>query len=224
MYIHQVPRGTEFTFTFEDGTEDGNTVQGMFDGNVDHMRFYIVCPDISRNFENFAQSKPNVTFVNGENLYRFDAKILGISDKMDAINNSIEFEITSPIKAEALRQNYRIKIMLKVRIHKYTEDYKKRHADGLICEAVSDDMSKQGIRLFTDHDIPDPLGTIFTLEFSLKPGIVYMIPAKLVRNDQNTTTRTYLYDIGFSFDFSGVTDMHEKILLEIIEYKIKNRV
>lgn len=220
MYIHQVPRGTTFTFEFD----ENNSLDGMFDGNIDHMSFYIMCTEISRNLEAYEHLKPKVTFIVGENMYRFDARILGISEKNDAINDSLEFQIISPIKTEPLRKNYRIKIMLKVRIHKYTPDYKKRHADGLICEAISDDMSKNGMRLFTDHEIIEPLDTVFTLEFSLRPGIAYWIPAKLVRNAQNTTTRTYLYDIGFNFDFSEVHDTHEKILLDIIEHKIKNRV
>ena len=111
-----------------------------------------------------------------------------------------------------------------MRIHAYTDDYTKMYSNGWLCDAVSDDMSKNGIRLFCDYAIDAPLETIFTLEFTLHSGTPYLVPARLVRNSPNITTRSYNYDIGFSFDFTGMEDKHERLLLDIIEHKIKNRV
>ena len=220
MYIHQVQRGTKFKFTFDEDT----VIEGVFDGNIDHMQFNIICPEISRNYDNFHESEPDVQFIAGENYYNFKAKLLRISEKKDAIHDSLEFRIITPFKEVPMRSNFRIQITLKVRIHEYSDDYKKMYSNGWICDAVSDDMSKNGIRLWADHFVDAPQGSMFTLEFSLKQGIIYMIPAKLMRNQPNTTTRSYNYDYGFVFDFNQMEDKQEKLLLDILEHKIKHRL
>jgi hypothetical protein len=195
MYVHQIPRGTEFTFTYN---ED----------NVIELR----------------ELTPEIYFIVGDVSYKFNAALVKISERKETIHDAMEFKCISPIKDTPLRKNFRLQIALKVRIHNYTEDYTKMNADGWVCDAVSDDMSKNGIRLFTDTAIDSPLGTIYTLEFSLKHGSIYMVPAKLVRNKPNTSTRSYNYDIGFNFDFSGMNEKHERLLMDILEHKIKNRV
>ena len=220
MYIHMVPRGTEFEFTFDDGT----TIIGIFDGNIDHMSFRILCMEISRNIDIYHDSKPEAKFIVGENSYHFKSQLLGISEKKDAIHDSLEFQILTPFKAVALRQNFRIQINLKVRIHEYVDDYKKLYTNGWLCDAVSDDVSKNGIRLWCDHVLPDSVDSMYTLEFSIKQSWIYMIPAKLMRAAPNTATRSYHYDYGFNFDFSAMPDKQEKLLLDILEHKIKNRL
>jgi hypothetical protein len=215
-----VPRGTKFTFTFDDGV----VIDGVFDGNIDHMQFYIICTAISGDYEKFENSEPKVEFIFGENSYNFTAKLLGITDKKDAINQSLEFRVITPFKEVPLRSNFRIQINLKVKIHEYVNDFKKRYSNGWICDAVSDDMSKNGIRLWADTTLSHEQGTLYTLEFSLQTGVVYMVPAKLMRNQPNLVTRSYNYDYGFVFDFTGMEDKQEKLILEILEYKIKHKL
>jgi len=220
MYIHQIPRGTEFTFTYDEDT----VIEGTFDGNIDHLQFYIVSPEIARNIQELKDREPEVSFIVNDVSYKFTAAIVRISEQKNTIHDALEFKAISPIKDTPLRKNFRLQIALNVRIHNYSDDYTKMNADGWVCDAVSDDMSKNGIRLFTDTAIDAPLGTIFTLEFTLKQSNIYMVPAKLVRNVSNTTTRSYNYDLAFNFDFSGMNEKHEKLLMDILEHKIRNRV
>ncbi|MCL1863905.1 MAG: PilZ domain-containing protein [Defluviitaleaceae bacterium] len=220
MYIHQVPRGTTFTFTFDDGLE----IDGIFDGNIDHLMYNIVCPEISQSIEKFIDKEPEVIFILSDMSYSFKSTILKISDNKDAINDSIEFKCISPIKDEALRKNFRIKIDLRVRIHEYVDDFKKLYTNGWICDSLSDDISKRGIRLFSDYNLDAPVDTPFTLEFTLHTGTIYLIPATLKRSGPNTVTRSYHYDYGFVFDFKDMEEKQEKLILEILEYKIRNRL
>ncbi|MCL2224966.1 MAG: PilZ domain-containing protein [Defluviitaleaceae bacterium] len=221
MYIHQVVRGTEFTFTF---AED-DVVEGIFDGNIDHMQFYIVSPAISRNYAEYHEAEPTVSFTVADKAYSFTAKLLKISDQKEAINEALEFRVVSPIKEEPLRKNFRLEVALKVRLHEYTDDYTKLHSNGWVCDAVSVDMSKSGIRLFSDYALDAKIGDIYTLEFALGKDKIYMIPARLVRNKVNTTTRTYAYDIGFGFNYEGADPTkHEKLMMDLLEYKIQHRV
>ncbi|MCL1884222.1 MAG: PilZ domain-containing protein [Defluviitaleaceae bacterium] len=220
MYIHQVQRGTKFTFTFENGQE----VEGVFDGNIDHLQYNIICQEISGQMDIFQESEPETQFQAGDSFYTFKSKLLGISEKKDAIHDSLEFKVITPFKETTQRSNFRIKIALRVRIHEYIDDFKKLYSDGWLFDAVSDDISKNGIRLFSDYATDAPQGTMFTLEFTLQSGVLYMIPAKLMRNQPNTATRSYNYDLGFTFDYSQMPDKQEKLILDILEYKIKHRL
>jgi hypothetical protein len=220
MYIHQIARGTRFTFVFDEFTE----IEGIFDGNIDHMQFYISSLAISGEIDKYIETEPEVLFQINEFEYSFRAKCLGISASNDAINASLEFRVVTPIKEKPLRSKFRLDIALKVRIHKYIDDYKAMYSDGWICDAVSVNISKSGIRLWGDYLIDDPLDTMFTLEFTLQNGALYMLPSVLKRNTQNIETRSYNYDYGFAFDVDKMPEKHSNLLLEILEHKIKHRV
>jgi hypothetical protein len=220
MYIHQVQRGTEFTFTFE----DGSVIDGIFDGNIDHISFYIIAPEISRSADHYTEMEPDVQFLSGESYFNFKAKCLGLTEKKEAIHDSLEFKVITPFKEVQRREDFRINIALKVRIHEHSDDFKKMYSNGWLCDALSEKKNKNGIRLFADYKITTPPGTYYTLEFSLKDGIFYMIPSRLMRNIPNKVTRSYNYDLGFVFDFTEIPDKREKLLLEILEYKMKNRL
>lgn len=220
MFIHQIPRGTTFTFEFD---EDGHEIEGMFDGNIDHISFNIICLEISAAIDKFKGKDPQVTFILGDTQYTFKANLMRISENKDAIHDSIEFKAISPIKDEPMRKNFRVKIDLRVRIHEYVDDYTKHYTNGWMCDAVAEDISKKGIRLFSDYRLDDPINTPFTLEFSLMTGSIYLIPATLKRAQPNTVTRSYAYDYGFLFDFKEMEEKQENLILEILEYKMKTR-
>jgi hypothetical protein len=220
MYIHQIQRGTKFKFAFDEFTE----IEGIYDGNIDHMQFYIVSLAISGDIDRYIDTEPEVSFILNEFSYSFKAKLLGISESKDAIHASLEFRVLTPIKQAPLRSKFRIDIGLKVRIHKFIDDYKAMYSDGLICESLSENISKSGIRLFCDYLIDEPLDTKFTLEFTLQNGSLYMIPSILKRNSPNYETRSYNYDYGFAFDFDLMPEKHENLILEILEHKIKHRL
>ena len=186
MYIHQVPRGTEFTFTFDDETQ----IEGTFDGNIDHMQFNILCPQISKNIDIYKDKQPTVEFLSGETYYNFKAKILGVSARKEAIHDSLEMVVVTPFKEAQRREEFKINIALKVRIHDYNDDFKKLYSSGWVCDALSDNVSKNGIRLWADYALDATVGTMFTLEFSLRTGWIYMIPARLTRSKPNTATHT----------------------------------
>jgi hypothetical protein len=188
------------------------------------MSFIITCPDISRHIDEFKEKEPEAKFIIEDHTYHFKAKVLGITEKQDAIHESLDFKVVSPIKGIPLRSNFRIKLLLKVRIHEYVDDFKKLYSNGWICDAVSEDISKDGIRLWSDYALGERKGDIFTLEFSLKDKTMYMIPIILKRSGPNTATRSYKYDYGFLFDFNNMPGRQEKLILDILEYKMKNRL
>ena len=217
LYVHQLVRGTEFTAIFDDQTE----IDAIFDGNIDHLKFHVICPEFLRNLDKYKETTPTIRILIGEVYYTFTAKILGKSERNEALLETLDFIAISPFKEEQRRNDFRIQIALKVKIHAYDDDYRKLYSGGWLCDSVSDDVSKNGIRLWADHTLPDELGTMYTLEFSLKTGWIYLVPAKLVRHGRNTATLSYKYDYGFIFDFTHMPDKKEKLLMDILEHKIR---
>jgi len=206
--------------TFEDDFE----LNAVFDGNIDHMSFYVICSEITKNSHSFIDSNVTIKFNGGENDYTFTAKILKKSDRKDAFNEAMELRVITPFKATPRRENFRIDISISVKIHGYSDDFKLFNSSGWIGDAVTSDVSKNGIRLFSDQPLEGKPGTLYTLEFSLRKGIIYFIPAKLMRNQKNTATRSYGFDYGFVFDFSSMPEKQEKLFLDIMEYKLKGRL
>ncbi|MCL1878922.1 MAG: PilZ domain-containing protein [Defluviitaleaceae bacterium] len=219
MYIHQVPRGTKFSFKFDETT----TIEGTFDGNIDHLAYKVFCPEIARNADYYAEMEPETEFFHNGSFWNFTSLLMGLSTKRDAIQESIELKVITPIKETKQRIDFRIQLNMKITLHNFIDDPSMLYAGGWVCEALTDDISKSGVRIFSDYNLTEPLGTAFTLEFTLKDNI-YMIPAILIRNQPNTTTRSYHYDQGFSFDFKDMQDRQEKLILDILEHKIKHRL
>ncbi|MCL2048551.1 MAG: hypothetical protein FWG87_07465 [Defluviitaleaceae bacterium] len=218
MYIHNIQRDTKIKFIYED-----EEFEGTYDGAIDHLSFYVFCPEFSRNVEKYLDTEPKAQFIVGENMYTFTARLTNANQKKDAFLEAVEFRAVSPIKQSPLRSSFRMKVTLKVGIHRYNEDFKQLYSDGLICEAVSSDTSKGGICVWSDYWLDAPTDTKFTLELSLQQGKIYMLPAFLKRAGENTETRSYNYEYGFVFDFSEAPEKRDSLLLEILEYKIRNR-
>ncbi|MCL2357727.1 MAG: hypothetical protein FWC70_11370 [Defluviitaleaceae bacterium] len=219
MYIHQVPRGTKLNFTFDENT----TIEGTFEGNIDHITYKIFCPEIARNVDYYIDTEPATNFFHNGSDWDFKSQLLGVSSKRDAIHEAIELKVVTPLKETKQRIDFRIQIKMKITLHTFIDDPSMLYAGGWICDALIDDVSKSGVRVFSDYALTEPLGTVFTLEFTLKNNM-YMIPATLVRNQSNTTTRSYHYDQGFNFDFKGMEDRKDQLILDILEHKIKHRL
>ncbi|MCL1844777.1 MAG: PilZ domain-containing protein [Defluviitaleaceae bacterium] len=220
MYIHQVPSGTKFMFKFDEST----SIEGTFDGNIDHLTYKIFCPEIARNVDYYIESEPETEFFHAGSFWNFKSLLVGVTSNREVVQQeAIEFKVISPIKETKQRVDFRIQIKMQVTLHTFIDDPSVLYANGWVCDAISDDISKSGIRIFSDYALTEPLGTVFTLGFTLKNNI-YMIPATLIRNSPNTTTRSYHYDQGFSFNFTDMEDRQEKLILDILEHKIKHRM
>lgn len=220
MYLHNLNRGMELEVTLEDGRE----IRSAFDGIIDHMSFYVLCPEILKHIEELTDTQISVKFHAGASDYSFNAKILGKSVRTDALHETVDVKVLTAFKETPRRENFRIELQIKVRLHEYTEDYTKFYTGDWICDGVSVDVNKNGIRIFADHCIDNAPEGMFTLEFELRQGWMNLIPAKLLRHQRNTTTRSYVYDYVFLFDFTHMPEKREKLFLDIMETKLRGKV
>ena len=218
MYLVDVGHGTSFTISYEDGTE----YSGVFDGRIDHMSFYIHCPDIQEKLDKFVNTQPLMTFFGKESFYTFTGLILGKSDRKNHALDTIDVKIITPFKSSGTgRVDIRINITFKVKIHHFVDDQKNLFLGDFICDTISNDVSKGGIRLWADHDLIKNKDQMFTLVFSLSHDWTYFIPAQLVRCQPNLVTRSYYFDYGFTFDFSTMPERQDKLLMDVLEAKIR---
>ena len=218
MYLVDVGHGTQFTISYEDGAE----YSGVFDGRIDHMSFYIHCPDIQRNLEKLINTRPTMMFFGKESFYTFTGEIIGKSERKNPMLDTFDVKIITPFKASGTgREDFRINISFKVKIHAFVDDQKSLFLGDYICESISSDVSKGGIRIWADHDLMKFKNEKFTLVFSLSNDWTYFVPAELVRCQPNMATRSYYFDYGFVFDFSTMPERREKLLMDVLEAKIR---
>ena len=214
MYLSNINTGTNFTVTFDDGHE----LTCVFDGKIDHMSFYVQCYDIFVNIETYVGQTPTFKFYVQEKYYTFTGEILGISKY--SMVDTVDIIIRTPIKEGSDRKEFRIDTNMKVRIFEYSDDWQNRHAGDWIGDAQSSDISKRGMRLFTDQNLKDRKGELFTLEFRLRRDEMSYVQARLIRVQANTVTRSYNYDLGLLFDFSNDPEKGDKLLMDLLYAKI----
>jgi len=213
LYINQIQTGTQVVVTVNGNME----IETIFDGNIDHIRFNIISPDIYKNVEAFVHTKPVCSLVHEGKPYSFTMDVLKKGNQ-----NIVECKMTSPFKEVTQREDLRLSIAFKVRILEHAPHEKSLSLGKFICEGLTFNVSKKGVRIFADHPIDAAIETYFTLDFSFAPhGSIYYVPAKLMRNQPNTATRSYRYDYGFVFDFSQHPAEQEKLMTEIFELKLR---
>ena len=61
MYLHNLTRGMELEITLEDGRE----LRSAFDGIIDHMSFYVLCPEILKHIDELTNTQIAIKFQAG---------------------------------------------------------------------------------------------------------------------------------------------------------------
>ena len=217
MYLKDITAGTEFNVLLADGTK----LVGEHDGNIDHLKFYLHCPDIVNNISELAKTMITIEYTIKDSIYSFTAEVIGKSERTVWGRETVDMVIKTPIKETSRREDFRVNIGVKVRIFSFTNNRERFYTGEQLCEAISDDLSKNGARIWSDRFLDVPPNTMFTLEFAQPLRSTHIIPARLVRSQQNTTTRTYNYDYGFAFDFPHSTDQQDKLVVDALEAKLR---
>ena len=218
MYLSDIQYDTNFNLEFEDGSFH----RGFFDGRIDHMQFYLHCPEILSEIDSFINREPTMKFFVSDKCYTFTALITGASNRRPPALRTIDIKIISPIKeGETGRADIRINLSMQVRVHHHDEDPKSLFLGDMICNSKSVDISKSGIRLWADANLIAHKGNYLTLAFSISKDWTYIIPSKLLRAEKNRTTLSYAFDYGLQFDFSTMEHRQEKLLMDILESKIR---
>ena len=221
MYLPEIQNGTKFTVIFE----DGNELQAEYVGNINHSHYNIISPEISENIEQYKNAAVTIHFDMRDKKYVFTSQVVGLKSKQDS---NVNLKVTSFFKEAPLRTSIRINISLKVTIFTLMGSIESPFPGQFLCEALSDDISKNGIRILSDFNLDAPLDSVFMLKISLPlgpsyvfpnklaPGSSYVFPAKLVRSLRSTFGQAYGYDYGFTF-LSNEQSQQEKLILDLLQ-------
>lgn len=211
MYLPDIQSGTRLTVAFEDKSE----LTAEFLNQVDHIRFLIHSPNIAKNIDLYKGSSVSIKFFSRNVNYSFTSKITGLEPGKD---DTVKCFATSLFEEISLRADFRINTSLRAKVFSSADNADNTEGlsfGELICEAITADLSRTGVRLWSDSPINAPLQTVFVVELTLQRGNTCSLSAKIVRNQSNYSTRSYNFDYGFVFP----ADMHEraeKLILDII--------
>lgn len=209
MYLPNLKEGTKFTVVFEDGKE----YKAEYTGDIINVTFLIRGPEIAENIEQYKETDAKIRFFLRDENYEFTCKVIGL--KRDK-NDIVICKATSLFKEIVRRADTRINVNLKVKVYEYDESSRNLHMGQFVCEGMSEDISKGGIRLWSDYNLKMPTNSMFTLEIPMFRGLPYVFPARLVRSQRNTAIRAYDYDYGFVFE-TNMKDQQEKLILDIMQ-------
>jgi c-di-GMP-binding flagellar brake protein YcgR len=187
------------------------------------MNFYLKSPEIVSRGSDVLEKEFVAQFDIRETQYSFPARIEAVFERHEMMSDCVLCKILAPIKGRERREDFRIQIALRMRIHAYSPDVTKFHVGENLCDCVSVDVSKNGMSVWCDYALPEEMDAQYTLEFKLNSGRIYLVPAKLRRHSRNTETRSYHYAYGFLFDFSSMPSKQEELLLDILEHKIRSK-
>ena len=211
MHLSEIQGGKLFTIVFEDESE----IEAEYRGRVTHINFSVFSPEIAHDINIYKGSKITIRFFDQGINYSFTSEIEGLNRGQ---SNTINCKATSMLKETPRRLDTRIKISLKVKVYTYEGSSVGFRAGQFICEALSDDISRGGICLFSDHYLDSPPGSMFVLELSLPRISSYMLPAKMMRSQNNFYVRAYNYEYGFAFCESQ--DQQHKLILDVMQARM----
>jgi len=218
LLLPEIKKGTPLAVTLGDGREF--TVEYM--KNTDYENFSIRSSDIAADVELLKGATMDVKFSTKMTECSFSAKIMGLASKF-ASTDIVDCVVTSLLKETPRRSDARIDISLRVKVYSYVDDPERKFIGDFLCESVSDNVSRGGVRLFSDFKLEDLPDSMYTLAFSFPQGELFVLPARIVRNQRNTSNRSYSYDYGLIFDFDYLPEYREKLILNVLQAKITSR-
>ena len=217
MYLHDISNGARFSVAFDDGRK----FVGEYDGRIDHMNFHMYCQDMLKDADALAETVVTIECGIKDAHCSFTAEILGKSERPAWARETFDMRIKTPIKVIPRRETFRVEIKMKVKIHAYKDNKEDFFTGEQLCEAITEDVSRGGVRVWSDLTLDVPQGALFVLEFSSPLRATYLVPARLMRNLQNTATRAYNYDFGFAFDFSANPEQQDVFIMDVVEAKLR---
>ena len=212
MYLTDLESGTNLSVVFEDESE----LRAQYIDRIDHVNFLIQSIDSDDNLNRYIGSSASISFFTRDLCYTFFCKITGFeSGEINIINCTA----TSLFKEVPRRDGHRINTNLRTKVFSYKNSENGTQKKEFICEAVSVDLSRTGIRLWSDDPIDAPLQTTFLLEVAVPFSLPFTLSAVIVRNQNNTSTRSYSFDYGFVFP-DNMYDRAEKLVFDIIKSRL----
>ena len=194
---------------------DGTEIQALYIDYEDHVRFCLDSAELFAMTDELRSSRLTMRFFQHGTDHEFNAELTRSLKSEEQLKHPVEFRALSGIKEVSKRESLRISHSVKVSVWR-NGVYKG--------EGLSNDLSKSGMCLWSDSELDEEIGTEFILEFTLSfaLGSVFKIPAKLMRSQPNSSTRSYRNEFGFLFAFRD-TKEQDKLIYGMLETRLSSR-
>jgi len=223
MFIQDIKRGVPIVITFAENEKVISEISAEFDGSIDHKRFYIKSKDIAENINNYIDVEAEFKYYDNGIFYVFTGKFAGKSTLAGSSDMVVDVMALTLLKEIPRRNDIRMAISVKINIHEFVGNRANSFLGSYIGDGISDNISKSGIRIWSNYELIQSEMPMYTLEIKLPygNGDLYYIPAKLIYNQRNMKTRTYMFDYGFSLDFTHLPEVQERLIKDVLETKMR---
>ena len=197
-------------------------IQAKYINSLSDSVFYIYSQEMQENIDRFIDEIVTLVVIVQDKSYKAEVRVLGEGGKKRAYNNTVMLEIMSEFKQETRRSSVRYDIRIKTKIYEYSESQFNSYKGAFICDAISEDISRGGMRLSLGHKLHMPKETMVVLDFSIRPkslSSMYSIPSKMMRSHKNASS----YEYSFQFDFIKMAEMpeiQERLISDIFNFKL----
>ena len=205
------------------GEDKGVELEARYIESVDNQLFLVNNMQIYDNIDDYLNQPVLVVFTVRDNLYQAECRIIGRGGKRRIYDTVIVEAPSGGFKEETRRTTVRFAIKVKVKIYEFIDDNEISYKGGYICDAMSVDISRGGMRVSTNYQLTQPHGTLFSLEFAITydpRALAYTVPSKLVMSRRASSAFASAYEYGFQFDVEKMPELQEKLILDIFNLKL----
>ena len=223
MKIGEIKRGTKMAvFKDVDNRATGSAYEAEFRHEESDTTFVVNSLQLYNNYDKLVyQTKFIVAFEVGPMIYTFSARL---KEKQRA-PFLVEIELLGKVKAFNRRKLERDEILFKVNIYNLPPDYMKATefsslANNPILSDTTFDISTGGMCVISNTMLKSKYEPFFLVELIIAAGVVFHIPAKLVRRENYSRTVIGKYDYGFQFLFEHIPNEQNRLMSAIMEKKL----
>jgi len=229
MFIQDIKRGVPIVITFtkeedKEHKEDKTEILAEFDGSIDHKKFYIKSRDIAENISNYVDTEAEFKYFDNGIFYMFTGKFVGKSSLAGTSDMIVDVVALTLLREVPRRNDIRISIRAKIKVHEFDGNRANAFLGSYIGDGITDNISKSGIRIWSNSELNQTEMPIYTLEIDIPFGDVYYIPAKLIYSQLNTIAVRYKFDYGLSLDFTHLPNMQELLIKDVLEARMRLEV
>ena len=219
MRLVQIQTGTPLTIYA--GDERDIVLRARFIDNMSDSVFYVYSQDIMSSIDSYIGKTVSIEIAVMDNLLKAECRVRGKGGRKQNYD-SVMLESLTELKSESRRDYDRYDVQIITNIYSYKDVPSADYKGDFICESISADISKGGMRVIANKKLNETEEARFTLEFSVTPGSLFSlfsIPSTIVRTGRSASAFSG-YDYGFRFDFSKIPDTQEKLINDLFKLKL----
>ena len=150
-------------------------------------------------------------------MYSFDAQLISGFDRNG--HDTLLLEAITGIEKNNLRKAPRVEIRLDTKI---IERIKSQSRDAIILSGVTNDLSSNGLSLFTNERVTFKDSALYLAEFKIMED-VFSLPIRLVRMREASSLVRYRFDYVFTFLNNPESIEIKNLAMALFEYSIRGK-